>query len=72
MPGLVPSEFMHTVDSPLDRHVTANHDALKEIATLPLPLRILTQEEEARVDAIQSELGKAVDMGCLLYTSRCV
>lgn len=69
MPGLVPAAFMHRADSELDRHVTANSDALQVISTRPLPARILTDEEEARVNVLQDALGTAVDVGIARFVT---
>lgn len=69
IPGIMPSDFMRNVDSELDRHVIANSDALKQVATQPLPVRILTDEEAARVSELQSALGEAVDVGIARFVT---
>lgn len=69
IPGLVPDAFMRGVDSELDRHVIANSDALKTVATQPLPVRMLTDAEAARVSELQGALGTAVDVGIARFVT---
>lgn len=69
IPGIMPEEFMRNVDSSLDRHVLANSDALKTVATQSLPARILTDEEAERVSELQAVLGEAVDVGIAKFVT---
>lgn len=57
MPGLVSVDFQLTFDQAETRAITQQLCALKAVSTQPMPLAYFTQEQQARLDAIQMELG---------------
>lgn len=69
IPGRMPTAFMNTVDSQLDRHVTANCGLLEAIAQPSLPNRMLTDAEAVRISEIQPLLAAEVDMGIARFVS---
>ena len=69
MPGLYPADFIHRVDSALDRHVFAANEkvcAVSERVTQPY---CLNEQDQARADALATEIGKLVDEGIARFAT---
>ncbi len=61
MPGLMPYDFWRRIGIAGERHVMAESDKLAQVATLPTPTVYWTKEQQAELDALQVQLGPAVD-----------
>lgn len=63
MPGLYPGDFVHQVDSEIDRHVFAASEQVRVVAEQVTQPYGLTAQEQQKANALAAELGKLVDSG---------
>ncbi|MGN0996424.1 MAG: hypothetical protein ACI4PG_05920 [Candidatus Ventricola sp.] len=69
MPGLVPSDFIHRVDSAVDQHVFAASERVRAVSERVTQPYALGQAEQARADALAAQLGALVDCGIARFAT---
>lgn len=68
-PGLYPSEFVEHVDSDPDKHVFAQNARVLEVAERVTQPYCLTEENQAKADALAAKLGGMVDTGIARFVT---
>ena len=63
MPGLYPADFVHQVDSEIDRHVFAASEQARAVSERVTQPYCLTAENQQRANALAAEIGRLVDSG---------
>ena len=69
MPGLYPADFIHRVDSALDRHVFAANEKVRAVSERVTQPYCLNEQDQARADALATEIGKLVDEGIARFAT---
>ena len=69
MPGLVPADFVHRVDSAVDRHVFAASERVRAVSERVTQPYALGQADQARAEALAAELGALVDCGIARFAT---
>ena len=68
-PGLNPGAFIHRVNSPLDRHVFAESEKVREVSERVVPAHALGRAEQARAVELMNQLGAVVDSGIARFVT---
>ena len=68
-PGLYPGAFIHRVNSPLDRHVFAESEKVRELSERVVPAHALGRAEQARAVELMNQLGAVVDSGIAWFVT---
>lgn len=63
MPGLYPIDFVHRVDSEVDRHVFAASEQARAVSEQVTQPYCLTAENQKKADTLAANVGRLVDLG---------
>ena len=63
MPGLYPADFIHKVDSTLDRYVFEASEKVRAVSERVTQAYCLGEKEQEKADALAVEIGRIVDEG---------
>lgn len=69
MPGLYPSDFVHRVDSDIDRHVFAASAKAQAVSERVTQAYCLSAADQARADELSAALGAIVDTGIARFAT---
>lgn len=69
MPGVYPADFIHKVDSELDRHVFAASEKVRAVSERVTQAYCLGTKEQARADELALEIGRLVDEGIARFAT---
>jgi len=67
--GLYPGAFIHRIDSPLDRHVFAQSERVREVSGRVVPAHALGRAQQARASELMLGLGAVVDRGVARFVT---
>lgn len=68
-PGLCSVTFQMTYDNADTHRIITSLKALKDVSRMPYPIVYLTQEDQAKVDAIQSDLGAYAEKAMIHFVT---
>ena len=69
MPGVVPCEFLETVDSEQDRHVIEQNKRVLEVAQQVTSAYALGDAQQARANELNQQLSALVDTGIARFAT---
>ena len=69
MPGIYPADFVHRVDSPLDRHVFAASEKVRAVSERVTQPYCLGEKDQARANELAAQIGKLVDEGIARFAT---
>ena len=69
MPGLYPADFVHQVDSELDRHVFAASEKVRAVSERVTQPYCLNEKDQARANELALEIGRMVDEGIARFAT---
>ena len=69
MPGIYPADFIHRVDSPLDRHVFAASERVRAVSERVTQAYCLNAQDEQRANELAARIGKLVDEGIARFAT---
>ncbi len=69
MPGVYPADFIHRVDSALDRHVFAASEQVRAVSERVTQPYCLNAQDQARADELAAVIGKLVDEGIARFAT---
>lgn len=69
MPGLYPADFIHRVDSELDRHVFAASEKVRAVSERVTQPYCLNEKEQTRANELAVEIGRLVDEGIARFAT---
>lgn len=69
MPGLYPADFIHRVDSELDRHVFASSEKVRAVSERVTQAYCLGETEMARANELAVQIGRLVDEGIARFAT---
>lgn len=69
MPGVYPADFIHKVDSELDRHVFEASEKVRAVSERVTQAYCLSAADQAHADELALELGRLVDEGIAKFAT---
>lgn len=69
MPGVYPAEFVHRVDSELDRHVFEASEKVRAVSERVTQAYCLSAKDQARANELALEIGALVDKGIARFAT---
>ena len=69
MPGLYPADFVHKVDSALDRHVFEASEKVRAVSERVTQAYCLGEKEQEKADALAVQIGRIVDEGIARFAT---
>lgn len=69
MPGIYPAEFIHRVDSALDRHVFEASEQVRAVSERVTQAYCLNEQDQARADELAVQVGRLVDEGIARFVT---
>lgn len=69
MPGLYPADFIHKVDSDLDRHVFEASEKVRAVSERVTQAYCLGEKEQARANELAFAIGRIVDEGIARFAT---
>jgi len=69
MPGIYPADFVHRVDSVLDRHVFEASEQVRAVSERVTQPYCLAEKDQARANELAAEIGRLVDEGIAKFAT---
>ena len=69
MPGVYPADFIHRVDSALDRHVFAASEKVRAVSERVTQAYCLGEAAQQRANALAAQIGRIVDEGIAKFAT---
>ncbi|MBE5799155.1 MAG: extracellular solute-binding protein [Clostridiales bacterium] len=69
MPGIYPADFIHRVDSELDRHVFEASEKARAVSERVTQAYCLSAKDQARANELVAEIGRIVDEGIARFAT---
>ena len=69
MPGIYPADFIHQVDSTLDRHVFAASEKVRAVSERVTQAYCLSDADQAKANALAADIGRIVDEGIARFAT---
>ncbi len=69
MPGLYPADFIHSVDSALDRHVFGASERVRAVSERVTQAHALGAQDQAKAEALAAQIGELVDVGIARFAT---